>query len=424
MDYLIKKWTESNLILKIICGFVIGTVLGILIKKNEYLGLPGELFIKALRGIAPILVFALVSSYLSKANKGIGNRFKIAIILYLLCTFLSALIAVCASFMCKIKMPLKMDEPEDFQYTNEEDNDDDNSIGKILKNILLKIFENPLISLSQGEYLGILFWAIVIGYCLKKKSNESTINMLSDFADVMSFIVRGIIQFAPIGIMGLVYNSVSESGLKIFYDYGKLILIDVVCVFIIIFIINPFLVAIVLRRNPYPLIFRCLWESGITAFFTRSSAANIPVNLELCKKLGLDKDFYSISIPLGATINMGGAAINITIMTLSLCYGLDIKVKLGSSFFLCIVSTLAACGTSGVTGGALLLIPTACSLFGIEDKYSEQAISIGFIIGIIQDSCETALNSSSDVVFTATAEYYERKKNGEQINKLGEYIIN
>jgi serine/threonine transporter len=333
MDYLIKKWTESNLILKIICGFVIGTVLGILIKKNEYLGLPGELFIKALRGIAPILVFALVSSYLSKANKGIGNRFKIAIILYLLCTFLSALIAVCASFICKIKMPLKMDEPEDFQYTNEEDNDDDNSIGKILKNILLKIFENPLISLSQGEYLGILFWAIVIGYCLKKKSNESTINMLSDFADVMSFIVRGIIQFAPIGIMGLVYNSVSESGLKIFYDYGKLILIDVVCVFIIIFIINPFLVAIVLRRNPYPLIFRCLWESGITAFFTRSSAANIPVNLELCKKLGLDKDFYSISIPLGATINMGGAAINITIMTLSLCYGLDIKVKLGSSFF-------------------------------------------------------------------------------------------
>ena len=424
MDYLIKKWTESNLILKIICGFVIGTVLGILIKKNEYLGLPGELFIKALRGIAPILVFALVSSYLSKANKGIGNRFKIAIILYLLCTFLSALIAVCASFICKIKMPLKMDEPEDFQYTNEEDNDDDNSIGKILKNILLKIFENPLISLSQGEYLGILFWAIVIGYCLKKKSNESTINMLSDFADVMSFIVRGIIQFAPIGIMGLVYNSVSESGLKIFYDYGKLILIDVVCVFIIIFIINPFLVAIVLRRNPYPLIFRCLWESGITAFFTRSSAANIPVNLELCKKLGLDKDFYSISIPLGATINMGGAAINITIMTLSLCYGLDIKVKLGSSFFLCIVSTLAACGTSGVTGGSLLLIPTACSLFGIEDKYSEQAISIGFIIGIIQDSCETALNSSSDVVFTATAEYYERKKNGEQINKLGEFIIN
>ena len=423
MDNLIKKWTESNLIIKILCGFVIGTILGIFLKKNEYLGLPGDLFIKALRGIAPILVFALVSSYLSKANKGIGNRFKVVIFLYLLCTFLSALIAVCASFLFKVKMPLNLLNQDDSDDSDDikEDND---SIGKILKNILLKIFENPLLSLSQGEFLGILFWAIVIGYCLKKKSNESTLNMLSDFADVMSIIVRGIIQFAPIGIMGLVYNSVSESGLKIFYDYGKLILLEVGCVFIVIFISNPIIVAIVLRRNPYPLVLRCLWESGITAFFTRSSAANIPVNLELCKKLGLDKDFYSISIPLGATINMGGAAINITIMTLSLCFELDIKVNIGTSFVLSIISTLAACGASGVAGGSLLLIPTACSLFGIEDKYSDSAISIGFIIGIIQDSCETALNSSSDVVFTATAEYYERKRKGENIDNLGEFIIN
>ena len=423
MDKLIKKWTESNLIVKILCGFVIGTILGSIIKKNDYLGLPGELFVKALRGIAPILVFALVSSYLSRANKGIGNRFKITIILYLLCTFISALLAVCASFMFKVKIPL--DNLEDSSDTGDDSKDDeDNSIGNILKKILIKIFENPLVSLSEGEYLGILFWSIVIGYCLKKKAEKSTLDMLSDFADIMSLIVKGIIQFAPIGIMGLVYNSVSESGIRIFYDYGKLILLEVGCVFIVIFIINPILVTIVLRRNPYPLIMKCLWESGLTAFFTRSSAANIPVNLELCKKLGLDKDFYSISIPLGATINMGGASINISIMTLSLCFALDKKVNFGSSLILSIISTLAACGTSGVTGGSLLLIPTACSLFGIEDKYSNEAISIGFIIGVIQDSCETTLNSSSDVVFTATAEYYERKKKGEEINNLGEYIIN
>ncbi len=423
MEKLIKKWTESNLIIKILCGFVIGAILGSFIKKNDYLGLPGELFVKALRGIAPILVFVLVSSDLSRANKGIGNRFKITIILYLLCTFISALLAVCASFMFKVKIPL--DNLEDSSDTGDDSKDDeDNSIGNILKKILIKIFENPLVSLSEGEYLGILFWSIVIGYCLKKKAEKSTLDMLSDFADIMSLIVKGIIQFAPIGIMGLVYNSVSESGIRIFYDYGKLILLEVGCVFIVIFIINPILVTIVLRRNPYPLIMRCLWESGITAFFTRSSAANIPVNLELCKKLGLDKDFYSISIPLGATINMGGASINISIMTLSLCFALDKKVNFGSSLILSIISTLAACGTSGVTGGSLLLIPTACSLFGIEDKYSNEAISIGFIIGVIQDSCETTLNSSSDVVFTATAEYYERKKKGEEINNLGEYIIN
>ena len=325
--------------------------------------------------------------------------------------------------MFKVKIPL--DNLEDSSSSDDNLKDDENySMGKILKNILLKIFDNPLVSLSKGEFLGILFWAVIIGYCLKIKSEKSTLDMLSDFAELMSLIVKGIIQFAPIGIMGLVYNSVSESGIKIFVDYGKLILLEVGCVFIVIFIINPILVTIVLRRNPYPLILRCLWESGLTAFFTRSSAANIPVNLELCKKLGLDKDFYSISIPLGATINMGGASINISIMTLSLCFALDKKVNFGSSLILSIISTLAACGTSGVTGGSLLLIPTACSLFGIEDKYSNEAISIGFIIGVIQDSCETTLNSSSDVVFTATAEYYERKKKGEEVNNLGEYIIN
>ena len=375
MDGLIKKWTESNLIAKILCGFVIGAILGCFIKNNDYLGLPGELFVKALRGIAPILVFVLVSSDLSRANKGIGNRFTITIILYLLCTFLSALLAVCASFLFKVEMPLN--NLEDSSDSDDNLKDDENySMGKILKNILLKIFDNPLVSLSKGEFLGILFWAVIIGYCLKIKSEKSTLDMLSDFAELMSLIVKGIIQFAPIGIMGLVFNSVSNSGLRIFYDYGKLILLGVSCVFIVLFIINPILVTIVLRRNPYPLIMRCLWESGITAFFTRSSAANIPVNLELCKKLGLDKDFYSISIPLGATINMGGASINISILTLSLCYALKKKVNFGSSLILSIVSTLAACGTSGVAGGSLLLIPTACSLFGIEDKYSNEAISI------------------------------------------------
>ena len=416
MENLIRKWTESSLIIRILCGLGIGTILGIIFKKYDVIGFPGELFIKALRGIAPILVFALVASNLSKAGEGIGNRFKIIIFLYLVSTFLSAIIAVSANFIFPVKMPIN--ETKDKMFASS----DNNNLGDILKNIFLSIFENPLVSLSQGGYLGILFWAIIIGYCLKKNAKESTLNMLSDFSDVISLIVRGIIQFAPIGIMCLIYTAVAENGIKIFYKYGKLILLDVSCVFIVTFITNPLIVFIILRSNPYPLILTCLKESGLTAFLTRSSAANIPVNLRLCEKLGLDKDFYSVSIPLGSTINMGGSAITISVMTLTLCNKLGINVSIDKSIVLTFISTLAACGTSGVSGGSLLLIPMACSLFGISDEDSEKAIHVGFIIDVIQDSCATALNSSSDVVFTATADYFEKNKKGEKSYNLREIV--
>ena len=416
MENLVRKWTESSLILRILCGLGIGTILGIIFKKNDVIGFPGELFIKALRGIAPILVFTLVASNLSRAGEGIGNRFKIIIILYMISTFLSAIIAVCANYIFPVKMPIN--ETKDKMLASS----DNNNLGDILKNIFLNIVENPLVSLSQGGYLGILFYAIIIGYCLKKNAKESTLNILTDISDVISLIVRGIIQFAPIGIMCLIYTAVAENGIKIFYKYGKLILLDVSCVFIVAFITNPFIVFILLRRNPYPLILTCLKESGITAFLTRSSAANIPVNLRLCEKLGLDKDFYSVSIPLGSTINMGGSAITISVMTLTLCNKLGIHVSIDKSIVLTFISTLAACGTSGVSGGSLLLIPMACSLFGISDEDAEKAIHVGFIIDVIQDSCATALNSSSDVVFTATADYYEKNKEGEKNTNLREIV--
>lgn len=292
-------------------------------------------------------------------------------------------------------------------------------LGEVITNMLLKIFSNPLQSLSQGEYLGILFWSIILGICLKMVASKTTINMLSDLSEAITMIVRAIIQFAPIGIMGLVFSAVSESGLVIFTDYGQLILLLVICIASVALITDPLIVAIAIKCNPYPLVFTCLKESGITAFFTRSSAANIPVNMQLCERLGLDKDFYSISIPLGATINTEGAAVTITIMTLAVCNTLGIYVDLPTTIILCLISTLGACGASGVAGGSLLLIPMACSLFGISSDISMQAVAVGFIIGVIQDSAETALNSSGDALFSATAEYYDKLKEGKPINFLG-----
>ena len=297
-------------------------------------------------------------------------------------------------------------------------------LGEVISNMLLNIFTNPLQSLSQGDYLGILFWAIVFGICLKQVGSPTTKNVFEDCANATSLIVKGIIQFAPIGIMSLVFSAVAESGLSIFIQYGQLILLLVACIATVALITDPLIAAFALRRNPYPLVFTCLKESGITAFFTRSSAANIPVNMRLCERLGLDKDFYSISIPLGATINMEGAAITITIMTLAVCHTLGISVDLPTTIVLCIISTLAAAGSSGVAGGSLLLIPMACSLFGIPADISMQAIAVGFIIGVIQDSCETALNSSGDALFSATAEYHDRAKAGEPVNFLGEFAKN
>ena len=403
MNKYVEKWVESSLILKILIGLIIGAILGLAVPQYEMIGLLGQLFVSALKAIAPLLVFVLVASALSKAGEGIRSRFKTVIVLYIFSTFLSAMVAVTGSFLFPVSMHLtqagKVTAP--------------GGLGEVISK-----------SLSQGDYLGILFWAIVFGICLKQVGSPTTKNVFEDCANATSLIVKGIIQFAPIGIMSLVFSAVAESGLSIFIQYGQLILLLVACIATVALITDPLIAAFALRRNPYPLVFTCLKESGITAFFTRSSAANIPVNMRLCERLGLDKDFYSISIPLGATINMEGAAITITIMTLAVCHTLGISVDLPTTIVLCIISTLAAAGSSGVAGGSLLLIPMACSLFGIPADISMQAIAVGFIIGVIQDSCETALNSSGDALFSATAEYHDRAKAGEPVNFLGEFAKN
>ena len=407
----IRKWTESSLILKICIGLIIGTILGMAVPQLTMIGIIGESFVSALKAIAPILVFALVSSALSRAVEGIGERFKTVIILYFLSTFFAAMIAVFVSYLFPLNLTL----------TNASSVTPLGGFDEIISNMLLGIFSNPLYSLSNGDYLGILFWAIVFGICLKKVASDSTKDIMDDFADALTMIIRGIIQFAPFGVMSIVFSIVSKNGLNVFVQYGELMLLLVGCILIVALIFNPFIISLLLRRNPYPLVFTCLKESGITAFFTRSSAANIPINMIVCEKLGLDEDFYSISIPLGSTINTSGAAITITVMTLGVCHTLGISADLPTTIILCIIATLAACGASGVAGGSLLLIPMACSLFGIPSDVSMQAVAVGFVIGVVQDSFETALNSSSDAIFSATAEYYDRMKKGEPMNFLGEY---
>lgn len=408
---IIRKWTESSLILKILIGIVIGAALGVFAPGFKFIGFLGEVFVSALKAIAPILVFVLVASALSKAKGGIGSRFRTVIILYLFSTFLSAMVAIIASTLFPVTMHLTAASmaaaPQD--------------LGKVMSDMILAVFTNPIELLATGQYLGILFWSVVFGIALKMVASDTTKDVLNDLADAVTKIVQAIIQCAPIGILGLVFTSVSESGLSIFAQYGYLILLLVGCMAFVAFVTDPILVTVALRRNPYPLVITCLKESGITAFFFRSSAANIPVNMQLCERLGLDRDFFSISIPLGATINMEGAAITITVMTLAVCHTMGISTPLPLTIALCIISTLAACGASGIAGGSLLLIPMACSLFGISPDVSMQAVAVGFIIGVIQDSCETALDSAGDALFTATAEYHERMANGEPVNFMGEF---
>ena len=408
---IIKKWTESSLILKIIIGLVIGAILGLLVPEWTIIGFPGEIFVSALKSIAPILVFVLVASAISKARSGIGSRYKTVIILYLFSTFLSAMVAVMGSYLFPVTIHLTAASTATAP----------GALQDVIMGMILKIFSNPIKSLAEGEYLGILFWSIILGIALKMVASDTTKDVITDIAEAVTKVVRFIIQCAPIGIMGLVFTSVSQSGLSIFTEYGQLILLLVGCIAFVAFVTDPLIAGIALRRNPYPLVLTCLRESGITAFFSRSSAANIPVNMNLCERLGIDRDFFSISIPLGSTINMEGAAITITVMTLATCHTIGISVPLPVTIILCIISTLAACGASGVAGGSLLLIPMACSLFGINQDISMQVVAVGFIIGVIQDSCETALNSAGDALFSATAEYYNRAKNGEPVNYMGEF---
>lgn len=403
MNNLVSKWTGISLIIRIVCGLVIGALLGILIPQITAIGILGSLFVGALKAVAPVLVFFLVMSSLSNASGKIGGRFKTVISLYILSTLLAAAVAVIASYIFPLTFVLA-DEGVDTVPPE--------GIGQVLTTLLTNLVQNPFAAIVGANYVGILFWAIVFGVGLKLLSRQTTITVITDVSDLVSKAVGWIIQCAPFGILGLTFQTVSENGLSIFTDYGKLLVLLVGSMLVVALIVNPLIIAICTRKNPYPLVFTCLKESGVTAFFTRSSAANIPVNMSLCEKLGLEKDFYSVSIPLGATINMNGAAVTISVMSLAVAHTLDITVHPVTALLLCLVSALGACGTSGVAGGSLLLIPMACSLFGVGNDIAMQAVAVGFIIGVVQDSVETALNSSGDVMFTAAAEYRERLKNG------------
>lgn len=403
MKSILKKWTESSLILKIVAGLVIGAVLGLLFPKASFFGITGTLFIGALKAIAPILVFLLVSSAIAQAVNGIGSRFRTVIILYLFSTFLAAICAVAVSRLFPVKIILS--NIEAYGETPAP-----SGLKEIFEALLGNMVQNPIKAIAEGNYLGILFWAIVLGVALKAINVPDTVKNISNLSDAVSRIVSWVIQFAPFGVMGIMYTNISTNGLEIFVNYGQLILMLVGTMAFVALVINPAVVWFLLKKNPYPLIFRCLKESGVSAFFTRSSAANIPVNMKLCEELGLDKDFYSVSIPLGSTINMEGAAVTITVMSLAAANTLGLNIPLPLAIILSIVSTLGAAGTSGVAGGSLLLIPMACSLMGIGNDIAMEVVAVGFIIGVIQDSVETALNSSSDAVFTATAEFYDRAK--------------
>ena len=405
MKNFIQKWNSVSLILRIAIGLVIGAILGVVFPQATAISILGNVFVGALKAIAPILVFVLIISALTNANKNIGPQFRTVICLYLLTTLLASLIAVLASFTFPVTLKL----------TDAVSNEAPSGIWEVLSSLITNMVQNPITSIINANYIGILTWAVILGIALREIASETTKTLLTNISDAVSMTVRWIINFAPIGILGLVFSSVSTSGLSIFADYGKLLAVLVGCMLTVALIVNPFIVFLMLRKNPYPLVFRCLRESGVTAFFTRSSAANIPVNMQLCDRLGLDKNIYSISIPLGATINMDGAAITIAVMTLAAANTLGISVDLPSAFILCVLSTLAACGASGVAGGSLLLIPMACSLFGISNDIAMQVVGVGFIIGVIQDSVETALNSAGDVLFAATAEFYEWRKQGKEI---------
>ena len=397
-----RAYTGTHLITRIFCGILLGAVLAILCPGINGISILGNLFVGALKSVAPILVAVLVTASVAQASGGLRKRFGTVIGLYISSTLIASLVAVLASRLSPVTLTLTgVDAGGEMAPA---------ALSEVIGNLLLGLISNPISAVSNAAYLSVLFWSIVMGLALKNTRSQQAIQVIRQLADAVSLVVQWVIQFAPIGIMGLVYASVSESGLEIFATYGRLILLLVGCMLTVMLLINPLITFCLLRTNPYPLLWQCLRGSAVSAFFTRSSAANIPVNMSLCKRMGVDEDFYSVSIPLGSTINMDGAAITITVMSLAACHSAGIQVSLSSALILCILATLGACGTSGVAGGSLLLIPMACAPFGLPGDVAMQVVAIGFIIGVIQDSMETALNSSSDVLFTATADFYNRRK--------------
>ena len=380
MKQLIKKWNEISLVKRIICGLIIGIILGLTVPQITVISLLGDLFVGALRAIAPI-----------------QSNMKRVIFLYLLGTFLAGCVAVAASFLFPITITLTETASEAAAPSG---------IGEVLNSLLMSIVSNPVDALANANYLGILAWAVLLGIALRK-AGEGTKNSIMQIADALSQIVQWVISCAPFGVLGLVFTTISEQGLSSLLGYGRLILLLVGSMAFVAFVVNPLITFIGIRRNPYPL---ALKDSGITAFFTRSSAANIPVNMKLCEELGLDRDTYAVSIPLGSTINMGGASVTISVLTLAAVHTLGISVDFPTAIILCVLSAASACGASGVAGGSLLLVPLACSLFGISDDIAMQVVGTGFIVGVIQDSCETAINSSTDVLYTAVAELSQERK--------------
>ena len=402
LENILNAWNRTNLMFRIAAGIVLGAMLALVIPGYGGIGILGTLFVGALKAIAPVLVFVLVISSVARARAGLGSRFRKVVMLYMMTTLSAAMLAVFASRIFPVTIM--------FPNVGNVSDSAPGGLSEVFMNIVTGVMINPVKAIMEANYLSILMWAVIIGLALKKLAGASTLDSVKDWADAVSQVVQWVIQCAPFGIMGLVYSAVSESGLEIFTTYGRLLLLLVGCMCVVSMILNPAVVACLIKANPYPLLWQCLKESGVSAFFTRSSAANIPVNMSLCKRLGVDEDFYSVSIPLGSTINMNGAAVTITVMTLATCNTLGIEVTFWSALLLSIMATLAACGASGVAGGSLLLIPMACSLFGVGNDVAMQVVAVGFIIGVIQDSVETALNSSADALFTIATDMHEKKR--------------
>ncbi|WP_419959453.1 serine/threonine transporter SstT [Psychrobacillus sp. BM2] len=403
MKNLFVKWNKMSLVKRIVIGIIVGVILALTIPSGaSWISIFGSLFVGALKAVAPILVLFIVMHAIAVHKSGKKTNMKSILGLYAIGTFLAGVVAVIASFMFPVTLSLT---------AGAEDLSPPEGIAEVIEKLLFNLVSNPIDALVNANYLGILMWAVVLGLALKK-ANQSTKDMLGNFSDAITKVVQWVINLAPFGIMGLVFDAIETSGLSALKDYGRLILILVGCMLFIALVVNPLIVFIYTRKNPYPIVLMVLRESGITAFFTRSSAANIPVNMKICEKLGLDEDTYAVSIPLGATINMAGAAVTIAVLTLATVNTLGIEVDFMTALMLCVVAAVSAAGASGVAGGSLLLIPLACNLFGVPNDIAMQVVGVGFIIGVIQDSCETALNSSSDVLFTATAEYAKDRKEG------------
>lgn len=398
-----RKYQETALIKLIAVGLVIGIILAVAAPQTvPVIAIFGDLFVRALKGVAPILVFVLVMNAMAQKNADASASMRPIVKLYVIATFLASLVAVGFSFVFPTSLQLQMADAKLAPPSG---------ILEVLHNLILSVVDNPIHAIASANYIGILAWGVLCGVALHSASDTTKV-MINDLAKTVTKIVQWVIRFAPFGIMGLVANAIGESGLGALLGYVQLLGVLLGAFFSVALIMNPLIVYAHIHRNPFPLVWTTLRESGIYAFFTRSSAANIPVNLSLCKRLRLDEDTYSISIPLGATINMSGAAITIAVLSLAAAHTLGLDIDMPTALLLCIIATVGACGASGVAGGSLLLIPVACSSFGIGNDIAMQVVGVGFIIGVLQDSCETALNSSSDVLFTATAEFAKRAKAG------------